>query len=1414
MPVNCRRPSFFSRALFQTFLAFALLFLLVLPFAAADAAQLKEARVSQVIRDVKILPGQAAPRPARVSDEVRNGTAVRTGIESRAELTFTDQTLARLGANTIFSFDKGTRNLELGGGVMLLRVPKDAGGAQINTAAVTAAITGTTVMLEYHPDAFIKFIILEGTGRIFRKDHLGESVLLHAGQMLIVSPNGKGLPDPVDVDLERLMKTSLLINGFPPLPSSNLIARAINSQDAKKNEGDLIETNLVIFGGGTIVSLLDPTYSNTIDQANDNETRRSTPTPTPITPPPVPSKFGPPTVIASSTPYAIGSGTVIQTDPTITTNGTTDFGKIYRGPEIDGLFSAYAFGSTSAFDIASGFDDQIDDSGAVFKFTSLQLTGDPTISTTNGEINLALIGVNGITSGGPGGTLTFAGLNGLLLATENGSITLGSEISFEGLNDLTFYARGAGSNLTLACDISTLNQLNLYSEGAVNLSGAISTVDFLSFSGGDFNLTAGSIDAQTISIFSGADANLSPDGSLVFNTIAFLVEADGDIVSDDSLEVTQVNSNQGESLTTTLLAGGGITGGGSLTLVNDNSGGGDLEAGGDIILNAGGDINVAGDLILNVLNNGGGHIGVGGDIFVSTGGDLVVGSIDALINNRDGGTIDNGGNLIFDIGGGLTTTGDASLVISTRNDGAGGGTIGSDVFLSLNAGSVNTGGFLALAISANAGGNIPSALLNVSVPGDLVATGGAFFNIQSTGFNVFGGPFLGGGMIAGDAVLNLSLGNVSAGDLFDVEIDNNGDGSIGGNAIMIVTASGSFNIQGDAFFDIINTADLDGETVVPGGTIGGDASVTVAVAGDIVTLGNCEFAVLNNDLRFLSGAGTIGGNASVVVAANSISTGGFFQPLVNNTNGIIDGGASVTVLVTGDISVGTDTFFNILNTSGEIGRDALSTLSAVNFSSGNNFNFQILNAAGSIGGSALLTAALSGSLTSTGDAFIQIANGAGTISNDAIIDIHAASFAAASLLLQIDNAGGFIGGMSNVIFDLDGDMTINGDFTSTFANNDGGSTGTGGNIVVTTGGDLTAGSLLAQIDNSNGGTIGGTTNVAVNVTNDVTAPGGVTLQILNGNGGHIVTGADVLYSVGGSTSTTDLIEYIDNSNGGVTDNGGNVTLDTVGPVMLDGALVLEVDSFNGGTINTGANVTAHFVGDVTDTAGQFHSLNWYVLNGSGFFNPTATGGTIGTGGNITVTFDGNASTTGTSDTGSIAAEIQNGNGGSIGTGGNISMTVGGNLTAGPLFLITENQGGHIGTGGNNTLQVSGDITLQSDAQFQIFNNDNGSGPGTMGSNATINVSAANISTGGSLFDNIFNYSGGSIGGNAAINLSVGGNLTTASTGGALNATIDNTGGNIGGNAAINMNVSGSATITSDATVPSRQRRCSGGRDQY
>src|SRR5437879_11226274 len=181
--------------------------------AGANAADLKEARVTQIIRDVKLLPNAAPARPAVVNDPVRNGTAVRTGVESRTELMFTDATLARLGANTIFSFSEGTRNLELTDGAMLLRVPKNAGGAKINTAAVTAAITGTTVMLEFHKNSYVKFIVLEGTGRIFLPNRVGESVLVHAGQMLITKPDASNAANPVDVAILQLRKTSRLVKG-------------------------------------------------------------------------------------------------------------------------------------------------------------------------------------------------------------------------------------------------------------------------------------------------------------------------------------------------------------------------------------------------------------------------------------------------------------------------------------------------------------------------------------------------------------------------------------------------------------------------------------------------------------------------------------------------------------------------------------------------------------------------------------------------------------------------------------------------------------------------------------------------------------------------------------------------------------------------------------------------------------------------------------------------------------------------------------------------------------------------------------------------------------------------------------------------------------------------------------------------
>ena len=106
------------------------------------ADELKEAKVTQVIQDVQVLPSNASPRPAAVNDNVRQGTAVQTGVKSRSELTFKDQTITRLGEQTIFSVGEGVRTIDLSSGQFLLYVPKKAGGAKVKTGSVTAAIIG------------------------------------------------------------------------------------------------------------------------------------------------------------------------------------------------------------------------------------------------------------------------------------------------------------------------------------------------------------------------------------------------------------------------------------------------------------------------------------------------------------------------------------------------------------------------------------------------------------------------------------------------------------------------------------------------------------------------------------------------------------------------------------------------------------------------------------------------------------------------------------------------------------------------------------------------------------------------------------------------------------------------------------------------------------------------------------------------------------------------------------------------------------------------------------------------------------------------------------------------------------------------------------------------------------------------
>lgn len=191
----------------------------------------KEARVTQIIRDVKLLPSDAAARAAVVNDKVAEDTGVRTGGDSRSELTFSDLTITRLGSNSIFSFNKAGRNVQLESGSILLRVPKDSGGGSIKTSAVTVAVTGTTVILESARGGKSKLITLEGGARLSLTKHSRESRYVKAGQMLDVPAGATTLPMPVDIDLNQVMKTHPLITDFGPLPSRDLITAAAQQQN-------------------------------------------------------------------------------------------------------------------------------------------------------------------------------------------------------------------------------------------------------------------------------------------------------------------------------------------------------------------------------------------------------------------------------------------------------------------------------------------------------------------------------------------------------------------------------------------------------------------------------------------------------------------------------------------------------------------------------------------------------------------------------------------------------------------------------------------------------------------------------------------------------------------------------------------------------------------------------------------------------------------------------------------------------------------------------------------------------------------------------------------------------------------------------------------------------------------------------
>jgi FecR protein len=246
------------------FLRFVLLFGVLVPLAALAKGQ-PEIRVTATAKDVQVLNPDGARHGARVNEVLREGCTLRTGVGSRAEITFADECVARLESNTALGFKGNGPIIDLKEGAILVQALRNASGAKIQIANFIAAIKDTTVVFESYPSHY-KFLVLTGTGRLYRPAHLGDSILVEPGQLVFGRPDGP-LTDPVDFDIGRYMKTCRFVVDFAPLRSAALIAGESEKQHLEKTKKNLIDTNLVIFGNGTLVSIVDPAKVEALDRA-------------------------------------------------------------------------------------------------------------------------------------------------------------------------------------------------------------------------------------------------------------------------------------------------------------------------------------------------------------------------------------------------------------------------------------------------------------------------------------------------------------------------------------------------------------------------------------------------------------------------------------------------------------------------------------------------------------------------------------------------------------------------------------------------------------------------------------------------------------------------------------------------------------------------------------------------------------------------------------------------------------------------------------------------------------------------------------------------------------------------------------------------------------------------------------------
>jgi hypothetical protein len=246
---------------------------------AADSA----ATVTEAVNQVTHGSSQAtAALPAKVGTPIQDGEYLKTGVKSRAELQLANQSITRVGANTIFNYSVGDNEVDLQAGTILFSKPKDGKQMTIKTASVTAAVVGTTGFARLRDHDFL-FGLVEGHARLTVG---GVHYSIEAGQIL--DSKAAGAPQVYSFNIPAFVQTSPLITRFSDrLPNQAYIDREVAEYNNLVARGFVqpgTEPLVVTDFGGAV-----PTVPITAtDSAGTSHHQFNNPPPPPAMPPPPP----------------------------------------------------------------------------------------------------------------------------------------------------------------------------------------------------------------------------------------------------------------------------------------------------------------------------------------------------------------------------------------------------------------------------------------------------------------------------------------------------------------------------------------------------------------------------------------------------------------------------------------------------------------------------------------------------------------------------------------------------------------------------------------------------------------------------------------------------------------------------------------------------------------------------------------------------------------------------------------------------------------------------------------------------------------------------------------------------------------------------------------------------------------------